>query len=274
LATGDLDGAAKNTAAIFHMARHAAQDPSLISILVSRAIDRRGVRCLQELLNHPDLSGEVLRELQLDGEVDYRRELKRAFVMEEAESIVLVKRAVDHGLVILLDQGLRPEPFRDFMWSIGHPYFIERELEDLRSLHRDRRAALELPYPQARKRLDAMSDSGTFKEYGIFAAILCPDSHAALSPVVIGDVRHRLARLAIALRRYELEHGKLPDSLDGLAPKYIDEVPTDPVTDAPFKMEDVEGGIRLYSAGVEALDLENEKTKKKIKAEMFLKVHE
>ena len=57
-------------------------------------------------------------------------------------------------------------------------------------------------------------------------------------------------------------------TFDALAPKDIDEVPIDPFTDAPFKMEDVEGGVRLYSAGVEALDLEDMKNT----AEMFLKM--
>ena len=162
------------------------------------------------------------------------------------------------------------------MWSIGHPYFIERELEIVRSLHRERRAALELPWPQARKRLDAISESGTFVEHGAIAAILhqYPYINSNIPTVIIGDTRHRLARLAIALRRYELEHDKLPDNLDALAPKYIDDVPLDPFTKEPFKRDAVEGGVQLYSAGVEALDREDPKTKKKVKAEIFLKVHE
>ena len=41
---------------------------------------------------------------------------------------------------------------------------------------------------------------------------------------MISDARHRLCRLAIAMRRYELEHGELPESFDDLAPTYMEEV--------------------------------------------------
>ncbi len=77
---------------------------------------------------------------------------------------------------------------------------------------------------------------------------------AGAGHVMIFDARHRLCRLAIAMRRYELEHGELPESFDDLAPTYMEEVPLDPSTEEPFKMENVEGGVRLYSAGIEAWD--------------------
>ena len=54
-------------------------------------------------------------------------------------------------------------------------------------------------------------------------------------------------------------------------PSFIDDVPLDPFTDEPFKMENAEGGLRLYSAGIESLDREDPKTKKKVKAELILK---
>ena len=78
----------------------------------------------------------------------------------------------------------------------------------------------------------------------------------------------------MALRRYEFEHGKLPDSFDDLAPKLIDDIPWAPFTEEPFKMETVECGVRLYSAGAEALNRADGTTKKTVKAVMFLKTRQ
>jgi hypothetical protein len=81
--------------------------------------------------------------------------------------------------------------------------------------------------------------------------------------------------LAIALRRYELENGTLPESFDDLIPAYMEEVPLDPSVERPFKMENVEGGVRLYSAEIESWDPEeypgNVIKETDGKVEMFLK---
>jgi hypothetical protein len=85
---------------------------------------------------------------------------------------------------------------------------------------------------------------------------------------MVAEALYRLARLSIALRHYEFDHGGLPENLDALAPMYIDQVPLDPLGDGPMKMETVEGAVRVYSVGVKPPAVENEQ-----KAEIFLKVH-
>jgi hypothetical protein len=47
----------------------------------------------------------------------------------------------------------------------------------------------------------------------------------------------RLTRLLVALRHYQMDNGRLPDSLDSLAPDYLDVVPHDPFADRPFIYE-------------------------------------
>ncbi len=72
-----------------------------------------------------------------------------------------------------------------------------------------------------------------------------------------------LTRVFLALRCYELEHGALPGTLTELAPEYLDEVPLDPFTEAPFGYEPAGDRPRIYSVGPdqqpdapEALDAE------------------
>jgi len=58
-----------------------------------------------------------------------------------------------------------------------------------------------------------------------------------------------LARVAIALERYRLAHGDYPDSLDVLAPQFIDKVPHDLIGGQPLKYRKTANNFVLYSIG-------------------------
>jgi hypothetical protein len=59
-----------------------------------------------------------------------------------------------------------------------------------------------------------------------------------------------LARTAIALERYRLAHGEYPDSLDALAPQFMEKVPHDIIGGQPLKYRRTsDGQFVLYSIG-------------------------
>ena len=58
--------------------------------------------------------------------------------------------------------------------------------------------------------------------------------------------------MVIALRRFELEHGKLPEKLDELVPKFLDSVPADPFDNAPMRWNAT--GRVVYSIGKDLKD--------------------
>ncbi len=64
---------------------------------------------------------------------------------------------------------------------------------------------------------------------------------SAVEHLLVGHFRllatARLTQVFIALRCYQLEHGKLPNSLDVLAPDYLKSIPVDPFTGKPFGYE-------------------------------------
>lgn len=260
IADGDLAGATRNTSAMFRVARHMDQTPTLVTALVGAAIDRSAIDCLQALLNHPDLSAEMLSGLKPETRADYRRILRRVSVLEEAALTTYVKRISAEGFQFL--DAINEEDFSSpsqigaigtFLWKEANPYFIEHELEVFRSAYRQHRALLDHPWPEASVQNAKFL---AVRQRGVLAAVLMPGLESAVVHVLLGDARHHLCRLAIAMRLYELEHGELPESFDALTPKYIDELPMDPSIEKPFKMENIEGGVRLYSAGIEAWDRE------------------
>lgn len=66
--------------------------------------------------------------------------------------------------------------------------------------------------------------------------------HAERQKFIIGGMRlaecaARGARLAFALRRYEQEHGELPEELSVLVSAWCDNVPTDPYDGQPFRYD-------------------------------------
>ncbi|MBN1124619.1 MAG: hypothetical protein JXA82_06400 [Sedimentisphaerales bacterium] len=57
------------------------------------------------------------------------------------------------------------------------------------------------------------------------------------------------ARVAIAMERYRLAEGKLPEALEELVPLYLDEVPLDPFDGKPLRYKQTNPGYIIYSIG-------------------------
>ena len=64
-----------------------------------------------------------------------------------------------------------------------------------------------------------------------------------------------LTRSVIALKRYQLRHGKLPPNLDALVPDFLPAVLLDFMTGQPLKYRlKSGGGFLLYSVGEDGVD--------------------
>jgi hypothetical protein len=69
------------------------------------------------------------------------------------------------------------------------------------------------------------------------------------------EAARELAIAAIALKRFELEQGHLPDRLERLAPEFVKSVPRDPVDGEPLRYRlNSDGTFLLYSVGANAVD--------------------
>jgi len=83
-----------------------------------------------------------------------------------------------------------------------------------------------------------------------------------LAPNAVNVVRWELteaARLAtascgLAVERYRLAHGALPETLRDLVPTYIPDVPLDPFDGKPLRYRHLEHGYAIYSVGADEND--------------------
>lgn len=82
---------------------------------------------------------------------------------------------------------------------------------------------------------------------------------------------HRLTVLQLALRRYQLDQGHLPDDLVVLVPQYLPEIPLDPFTDLPLKW--LPATQIIYSIGEDFTDNGGSFTKPANRREPDLGMH-
>ena len=80
----------------------------------------------------------------------------------------------------------------------------------------------------------------------------------ALSRVMDLDVRNvahlNTARVGLAVQRYRLASGKLPETLAELVPAYLDAVPKDPFDGKEMRYKKLETGFVVYSIGEDGSD--------------------
>jgi hypothetical protein len=75
------------------------------------------------------------------------------------------------------------------------------------------------------------------------------DKDVGANRFAFGQESADLARVAIALERYRMAHGKYPESLDALVPQFIDKLPRDVIGGGPLKYHFTNDGFVLYSIG-------------------------
>jgi hypothetical protein len=84
----------------------------------------------------------------------------------------------------------------------------------------------------------------------VMVSLFIPDWHNAVEKFAHAQSSINLARVAIALERYRLAHGEFPESLAGLAPQFIAQIPHDVINGGSLLYRRTpDGQFVLYSVG-------------------------
>jgi hypothetical protein len=84
----------------------------------------------------------------------------------------------------------------------------------------------------------------------VFETLFVPGLGSASIKIAHAQSSANLARVAIALERYRLAHGEFPESLDALAPQFMDKIPHDIIGGQPLHYRRTsDGQFVLYSVG-------------------------
>jgi hypothetical protein len=262
-ALASQDGAADNAVALvrglFGAARSVGDEPTLISSLIRLACDAQAVAALERALAQGEPS---LREL-------------------EAVQALLEKEAVDAGAP-MFTQAMRGERagmhktllnLRDradslatitgskggvetTVTNIVGPTLARRSHGTMLKLLNEYVAATQLPFdhqPAAMERLDRRVKQAKM-DYDVVTALLMPAIMKVGEAHRRGVGNLRCAFVAVALERYRRDHGRWPDTLDALVPKYLSAVPTDPQDGRPLRYKRRPDGVVVYWLGPDGTD--------------------
>lgn len=97
---------------------------------------------------------------------------------------------------------------------------------------------------------DAENLGTHFRPYTFVAAIVVGDFSKALARAAFEQTTLDQGRIACAIERYRLAHGAIPDTLDALAPQFIEKLPHDRMNGHPLKYHrSSDERFQLYSVG-------------------------
>ena len=259
---GKPDEAAAAIADSFAIARHLRNEPILRSQLVRIAVDFRSLEGLERVLSRIALGDKPLADLAKSLEAEESQEgILRGMVGERCEGLSALDDPRELGAFNtgLYSGYLRPMPYRDpssgmiYLYRFGGLWQLDR-----------------LKYLQMTSELVGAT-GGTMKDMRERDAQVCkeafdlPETYL-ISRLVLTSLtsdydsqlncfaRLRAARAGIAVERFRMANGRLPESLDQLVPKFLDSVPSDPWDDKPIRYKKLTKGFVTYSVGPDLKD--------------------
>jgi hypothetical protein len=252
-ACGRLAEAVADAAMIFRMSRHFGQRPTLIASLVGLGIDDLGSQTL-ELALPAVTRQEELVELRPEGRMPLGRMFQQAIRGEERFGLMLY-RMMPEGLRYLSNgqTTIINTPLLNLRTSSGAAYFRVFYLDVgayAALMEKMQHWAVE-PYHEIRDQLPQAEDLG---RKDLFMSILTPSMSRAIGVLARAEARDACGRVAVAMTRFRLDHGKLPSGLDELVPKYLESIPADPFDGKPLRLAVKEDRRIIYSVGPDGVD--------------------
>jgi hypothetical protein len=238
---GNVDGALESCQTILKLCRHMDDEPYLIAFLVQRAIFAIGTRALwDEVLSDADASATAYRAVLAELRAwDIDRAFVRALKGEQVIAGILFydsfrKKLGGCGLFpvstwIAANQSLTLDFYRQLLpiAQKGVPYDrpkISRLIADFTQKTQGRNTIL------ANLHISSVEDR-------LFDRVT--ETHAL----------QRVTEVALALRLYRKEHGRYPEDLQALAPKFLPSVPSDPYDGKPLRYRKLQKGFKVWSVG-------------------------
>ena len=227
--------------------------PLLIHRLVQIAVRAKTYVNIDRLLNRIQLTEEQLIMLSSwIEEIGNDEGYKRALIGENCIGLHTFR---DHFREISDRRGSKGGLSIVFLafWRVTG--LNDRDATEYIKIMQDRIDAMELSADERLLVCDSIQkdvDSG--KRGGFLTRMLMP----AFGRLMHIETRHlahlRATQTALAIERYRLTEGRLPQSLDNLVPAYMEVVPTDPFDGQDLKYRTLETGFVVYSVGEDLTD--------------------
>jgi len=249
----DPNKALESVRASFALARFISA-PLLVHRLFHNSIQSRTYKSIERILNRMQLTNEQLLSLSAWIEESHSDEgYIKALVGERCIALSVFHGPVGQATEQMgAGKGKVPILMLGFWKMLGLHY---RDALGYIGLMQEYIDAMELPSDERLLVFNSIQedvDSG--KRGGLLTRLLWP----ALARMLQSDTRctaHALAaQTALAVERYRLAEGHLPESLEDLVPAYMEVVPKDPFDGRRLRYFTRENGFVVYSVGDDLTD--------------------
>jgi hypothetical protein len=228
---GDLHGAAESIGAGLRLGGSWADDPTVVGQLIRSALYAISTEALRDI-GPPNFEPQDLVQLQaILASVDFRHSFRQMAIGERVDWLELFDDVVatspahlrcvsmlskQNDQLVLLDLA-------DFIAASGHSWPLAADAIDTWNA------------AQARVRpWNVVSNTGF--SGGLAFRVLLRD-----------ETRTRLATVDLAIARHLKTYGHPPADLTALVPDFLDKVPLDPISAAPFPYRTINNGYLLFS---------------------------
>ena len=292
---GNPGEAATNILALVGLVQRNASEGLLISHLVRIAIAAIAVAPTWELLQATNVTDAQLAAVQHGWEqMNFLRDAQNAFGMERAWMLEAIQKArsshAEFAKIVPLSVGSSSgsssvwtwppdleamteqsrETAGEMMWRSSWSYADELRslqinqtiLETLRMMQTNQSQFYKADYDAMITRLSTIGRTNIGG--ALFRALKIPDFGeifgdyglaSAVSKAVRMETARRVVATAVALKRFQLAHGKLPETLSALVPDFLQAVPIDPNDGKPLRYHpNADGSYLLYSVGEDGVD--------------------
>jgi len=244
----DPAGAAACLKSAIQLARTLDEEPLVISQLVRIAcLDMVVRRALQHVVSRTDLTDAQFAEL---GEALKNAENPDAMAQAQAGDFCCM---LESARTLWEREEENGEPVRFPGRRLFTDLFFVRACTEFTA---DALEVYELPVHQrvpALRRVEAELESSS-SVFNFAAQMVAPTTTGPTALHMECLARCRAARAALAVERYRLAEGRLPDALNDLVPNYLDAVPTDPFLTGPLRYRVQGERYVVYSVGMNLMD--------------------
>jgi hypothetical protein len=265
LALGQTDQAFNDVMLMLYLSDACREEPVLISHLVRISQFGLAIQPLAEGLAGHQWSEAQLRELQdrlrrPDFCADARRVMLGESLLFGCGTIEYLRRSPGE-LAQFMDGGPSMGLAQALMRVAPSGWFYLEKLNLCRAFEKGVLSAVDVPgrqiHPSAgvpedeeAHQRETRSEPRLFLSHRFFAAMFVPTGVGITLRTAYAQTAADLAAIACALERWRLAHGQFPETLDSLAPGFLDPLPHDIINGQPLKYHRTnDGRFVLYSVG-------------------------
>jgi hypothetical protein len=270
LADGQSEKALNDAKSLLYLNNSLRNSPFLISHLVRIAIVAIGLQPIWEGLAKHEWSDEQLVTLETElGKLDFLADYEFAMRGERAFAIASFEnQRRTREMISATDSGYVTNKLFSLMPSA---FFYQNELAIARMQQQwllplvDTNSRIVSPAALQRAENSVQAEQKHYSPYKVQALMLFPAISSSVLQFACAQAAVDLARVACALERYRLVHGEYPETLDALAPQFIEKLPHDIIGGQPsqgsgpasqplhYRRTD-DGQFILYSVGWNGTD--------------------